>query len=318
MYIIDRIPATFFFRGLKPIRFLRPYRFKTAKFYLYDMKHFLIALAALTTSFTAMGQLEIRAQSVKIDTVSIHSNAMGRTFKCVVISPEFYKGESGSPRLGVVYLLHGYSGGYDNWIKRVPKLAMYARDFNLIIVCPDGGYSGWYFDSPVEAGHRYETYIGKEVPDFIDSAYSTIKSREARAITGLSMGGHGGLFLGFRHADRFGACGSMSGAVDINTLRKSYDIAKLIGDTVKYEENWTKYSVSNVIEQYPKDSVKIIIDCGVEDFFYPINHALHEKMLRLKIPHDYIERPGKHDWAYWANAVKYQLLFFRDYFYNRK
>ncbi|MFI5130068.1 MAG: esterase family protein, partial [Chitinophagales bacterium] len=68
------------------------------------------------------------------------------------------------------------------------------------------------------------------------------------------------------------------------------------------------------VENYPKDSVAIIIDCGTEDFFYGINHALHEKMVKLKIPHDYIERPGKHDWYYWANAVRYQLLFFRNYF----
>jgi enterochelin esterase-like enzyme len=33
-----------------------------------------------------------------------------------------------------------------------------------------------------------------------------------------------------------------------------------------------------------------------------------------KIPHDYIERPGKHDWNYWRNAVQYQLLYFSRFF----
>lgn len=74
----------------------------------------------------------------------------------------------------------------------------------------------------------------------------------------------------------------------------------------------------NVIENYPKGSLAIIIDCGTEDFFYGINYDLNEKMMKLKIPHDYIERPGKHDWNYWANAVKYQLLFFRTYFDKNK
>lgn len=45
---------------------------------------------------------------------------------------------------------------------------------------------------------------------------------------------------------------------------------------------------------------------------------LHEKMNTLKIPHDYIERPGVHEWRYWANAVKYQLLFFREWFNRNK
>ncbi len=62
----------------------------------------------------------------------------------------------------------------------------------------------------------------------------------------------------------------------------------------------------------------VIFDCGTEDFFYINNHALHEKMVQLKIPHDYIERPGKHEWAYWKNAVQYQLLFFCNYFERRK
>jgi S-formylglutathione hydrolase FrmB len=282
------------------------------------MEQIVISLVVLSFSLTVLAQPAREDRNIKIDTVPIYSKAMRKTFKCVVIRPEFILPQTTPTRLPVVYLLHGYSGGYDNWIKRVPELKSLAHQFNLIIVCPDGAYSSWYFDSPVDAAMRYETYIAKEVPDFIDSAYTTIKSRYARAITGLSMGGHGGLFLGFRHADRFGACGSMSGAVELGTLKKSYDIVKLIGDTITYAENWKNYSVSHVIEKYPKDSIKIIIDCGVDDFFYDVNHALHEKMLRLKIAHDYIERPGKHDWAYWGNAVKYQLLFFRDYFNSRR
>ena len=85
-----------------------------------------------------------------------------------------------------------------------------------------------------------------------------------------------------------------------------------------YADNWKNYSVTTVIEKYPQDSLKIIIDCGTEDFFYTVNHTLHEKMMKLKIPHDYIERPGKHDWTYWSNAVQYQLLYFSNYFRNRK
>jgi len=67
-----------------------------------------------------------------------------------------------------------------------------------------------------------------------------------------------------------------------------------------------------------KDTAVMIIDCGYNDIFYKDNHALHEKMLQLKIPHEYTERPGKHEWAYWRNSIQYHLLFFYNYFEKNK
>lgn len=248
--------------------------------------------------------------AARVDTVSIYSKAMKKEFKCVVIVPE----KSGKKKFPVVYLLHGYSGSYRNWIQRVPQLKDYAEEYELMIVCPDGGYGSWYLDSPLDPAMKYETYIGKEVPDYIDDKYPTIEDRKARAITGLSMGGHGGLFIGFRNAKDFGACGSMSGGVDIRPFAKNWEIRKLIGDSITYPMNWENYSVITVVEKKPEKPLSIIIDCGTEDFFYKVNRQLHDKMLSLKIPHEYIERPGNHDWTYWANAVQYQLLYFRNYF----
>lgn len=272
---------------------------------LFYMNYRIFFFLILFTRFSLL-------HAATVDTVVIYSSAMHKDIKCVVIRPTIVQDES--IPLPVVYLLHGWSGNYSNWIMKVPDLKKYADEYKLLIVCPDGHYSSWYFDSPVDSTMRYETYIAKEVPDYIDAHYPTIRDRKARGITGLSMGGHGGLFLGFRHADEFGACGSMSGGVDLNSSRNRFDVIKRIGDTIQYAVNWKNYSVINVVEKYPEDSLAIIIDCGTEDFFYDDNHELHEKMVKLKIPHDYIERPGKHDWNYWSNAVKYQLLFFRNYF----
>lgn len=213
----------------------------------------------------------ISSSAAIVDTVIIYSKAMAKNIKCVVIKPE--KKKDKITAYPVVYLLHGYSGNYSNWIVKVPALKQYADEYKLMIVCPDGDYSSWYFDSPVDSSMRYETYIAKEVPEYIDAHYPTIKERTARAITGLSMGGHGGLFVGFRHATTFGACGSMSGGVDLSASRSKFDIIKRIGDTLTHADNWKQYSVINVVEKYPKDSLAIIIDCGTEDFFYPINQA---------------------------------------------
>jgi S-formylglutathione hydrolase FrmB len=258
--------------------------------------------------------ISLQLQAATVDTVSIYSEAMKRSFKCVVIQP---KKPTKKKKFPVVYLLHGYDGWYSNWIIRVPELKNYADRFRLIIVCPEGHKSSWYFDSPVDSAMRFETYIGREVPAYIDKHYPTIKSRKSRAITGLSMGGHGALFIAFRNADRFGACGSMSGLMDLFQTRKSYDLIKRIGDTVIHAENWKKLSIINLIEKEATEKLSIIIDCGVDDFTYHGNKAIHEKMLKLKIPHEYIERPGNHSWEYWRNAVKYQLFFFENFFNNQ-
>ncbi len=273
-----------------------------------DMRNYLLFLFLLS-------MLNCTAGSV--DTVSIYSKAMQKSYKCVVVKPDSYTGDN--KKFETVYLLHGHSGNFSNWIKLVPLLKKYADDYQLLIVCPDGKISSWYMDSPVADSMQFETYISKEVPDYIDANYNSIKSRNARAITGLSMGGHGGLYLGFRHADFFGACGSMSGALMIDRITdKRYGIDKILGDTANNMQRYYDYSIMKEMEQYPKDSLAIIMDCGTEDFVIDMNRAAHKKMSTLKIPHDYTERPGKHDWNYWRNAVQYQLLYFRNYFDQKK
>jgi S-formylglutathione hydrolase FrmB len=251
------------------------------------------------------------ARAASVDTVSIFSESMHKSRKCVVIKPDSYKKKSVS--FPAVYLLHGYAGDYSNWIIKVPQLKNYADEFQLLIICPDGDYSSWYFDSPLDTTMKFETYISKEVPDYIDAHYHTIRQRNARAITGLSMGGHGAFFLAFRHSGFFGACGSMSGGMNLKSSSNKYDISKRIGDTATYAQNWKNYSILGMMDK-PADSLAIIFDCGLDDGFFADNRLLHEKMLQLKIGHDYIERPGNHSWNYWANSVPYQLMFFKNYF----
>ncbi len=262
-------------------------------------------------SIIIWGTLFFSSQAATVDTVNIYSTAMKKSSKCVVVVPGT---ANNTQRFPVVYLLHGYSGNYSNWINRVPELGTLADTWQLIIVCPDGEYSSWYFNSPLDSNYQYETYIATEVVHYIDKHFPTLPDKNNRAITGLSMGGHGGLFLGWRNPEIFSACGSMSGGVNLNAARSKYDISKRIGDTIRYKNNWNDYSVYYMIEKAPRQPLAIIFDCGTEDFFYDINAQLHKKMVQLKIQHDYIERPGAHNWEYWRNALPYQLQFFSRHF----
>ncbi len=252
------------------------------------------------------------ARAATVDTISIYSNSMQKEIKAVVIKPGSYKKKAN--RFPVVYLLHGYDGWYSNWIIREPKLKEYADTYQLIIVCPDGAKSSWYFDSPVDTAYRYETYIGTEVIHYIDQHYRTIADAKHRAITGLSMGGHGALFLALRHPDIFGAAGSMSGGMDMKEVGYRFDVPLRIGDTLLHPQNWTDHSLTGIIDRYTGTPVTIIFDCGVGDIFTGGNRLLHQKMLALKIPHEYAEKPGIHDWNYWRSSLPFHLLFFRNFF----
>lgn len=249
-----------------------------------------------------------------IDTLKVYSPSMKKEIKTCVVVPDGYS--NNDKALPVLYLLHGYSGNYSNWAKGFPITSVLADQYKMIIVSPDGGFSSWYIDSPIDPTFKYETFVSKELIERIDKDYNTLKSPAGRAISGLSMGGHGGMYLAFRHQNIFGATGSMSGGVDIRPFPKNWDIAKRLGSIEQYPENWEKNTVINLLDLVENSHLAIIFDCGVDDFFIEVNRQLHKKMVEMKIPHDYTERPGGHTGAYWDNSIRYQALFFHQFFAN--
>ena len=251
-------------------------------------------------------------KAAQVDTVAIYSQAMHKSHKCVVITPDSYKDKQ--QHYPVVYILHGYSGNYADYITKIPAIAAVADAYQMILVFPDGGYSSWYLDSPVDSAIRFETYVGKEIPSFIDQHYRTKASRQYRAITGLSMGGHGALYLAIRHQETFGAAGSMSGGVDFRPFPNNWELAKKLGTFKDHATNWDQNVVVNQLSNLKNDSLSLIIDCGVKDFFIDVNRQLHQRLLEQGISHDYIERAGAHAWDYWSNSIMYQLFYFHRYF----
>ncbi|HVZ57959.1 MAG TPA: alpha/beta hydrolase family protein [Chitinophagaceae bacterium] len=268
------------------------------------MKKFLLFLAALACSGSLL--------AATVDTIQVFSLAMNKNIPCVIILPDSY--HSTGKRFPVVYLLHGYSGSYANWSELAPQLHEEADQYNMILVCPDGGYNSWYFDSPVNPAIRYETFVAGELIAYLDSHYRTRADRRHRAITGLSMGGHGALYLAIRHRSLYGAAGSTSGGVDIRPFPGKWDIRDVLGDTSCCRSNWENNTVINLADSLRPGDLQLIFDCGVDDFFLEVNRQLHRKLLEHKIDHDYTERPGGHTAAYWRNSIDYQLLFFRKYF----
>ena len=128
------------------------------------------------------------------------------------------------------------------------------------------------------------------------------------------MGGHGAMWNAIRNQDVFGAAGSTSGGLDIRPFPNNWGMKKYIGERDRNLDALNNHTVINLLDRLKNGDLAIIIDCGVSDFFYGVNKAVHERLLQLKIGHDFIARPGGHNDTYWNNSIDYQIKFFKKYF----
>lgn len=247
--------------------------------------------------------------------VQVRSDKMGRDIPATVVVPEqYYDPDLQEEQFPVVYLLHGATGSHQDWPTKA-DLDDIASEYGIIIVCPDGQDS-WYLDSPIDPKMQFETFISQELVNWIDHNYRSIADRRYRAITGLSMGGHGALWNAWRHPDVFGACGSMSGGLDITKFPDKWQVDKRLGKFAENQQRWTEHSVASLVPTLKAGQLAIIIDDGTDDIFYKVNCDLHESLLKRNIGHDFTIRPGNHSWGYWVNSLDYHILFFVKYFAN--
>lgn len=280
------------------------------------------------TFLTALWLLALPLSGIcaTVDSLDVPSAAMNRSLKAAVVLPASYRSTEATKNKAtypVLYLLHGGGGTFSDWLKQTPDKGLVQRladQYNLIIVMPEGDRLSCYLDSPVAKDNLFETYLTKEVIEKIDKTYRTIRDRKGRVITGLSMGGHGALYLSARHPDLYCAAGSMSGAVDLD--RANWRIApefakqiepgfvRILGPSGASPDLYAANSVVNMVDKMRASGLKLIIDCGVDDFLIEPNRELHRRLVYGKVEHDYAERPGAHTWDYWQNSLPYHVLFF--------
>lgn len=262
--------------------------------------------------------------SAQVDTIQVYSQAMDKYLKAAVVKPDSYSGtEKVFPS---VYLLHGGSGSFSDWHQKVTQenlLLDLANQYQVLIITPGVGPASYYYDSPLLDSVKYETYFIKELIPFIDQNYRTFNKREARAITGLSMGGHGAMMLSAKNPELFIAAGSMSGVMNIDTdlwktgpsLREERKAAQqvMLGN-IQYKSPFSEYTAVGLVKRMKENGIALLIDCGVDDFLIATNRQIHQLLLENGTPHEYTERPGAHSWEYWTEALPFHMLFIDNVF----
>jgi S-formylglutathione hydrolase FrmB len=162
------------------------------------------------------------ARPVAIERIKVHSPAIEGSLEgdsadrdVLVVLPPSYASNP-HRRYPVVYALHGYSIGAEQWIKEihVPQTAegAFAKGANdMILVFPDSKtvHNGSMYSSSVTTGD-FETFVAHDLVHYIDAHYRTVAARESRGLVGHSMGGYGASRIGMKHPDVFGALYMMS------------------------------------------------------------------------------------------------------------
>jgi S-formylglutathione hydrolase FrmB len=248
----------------------------------------------------------------RIETIQFQSKLIDATLPYSVVLPTDYD-TSPTSRYPVLYLLHGLTGHYGDWLSRT-NLADYAAQYRLIVVTPEGNDS-WYIDSAGAPSEKYESYILKELIPDVQQRYRTIEARYGRAIAGLSMGGYGAVKFGLKSPATFVFAASMSGAFgvtrwteqDVGAARWQTSL-KLFG--AMGSETRKQNDLFELIKQLPANGASglpfFYFDTGTEDSprIYSYNRELSGLMAEKKIPHEYRELPGDHSWGYWDRQVQ--------------
>ena len=190
----------------------------------------LLCAGAMTLGISvAQAQVETLAPPVvagaaraRMETIQVHSRQIeGNLLRTpadrdvIVILPPSYDKQR-QRRFPVVYALHGYSIGADQWVKeiRLPQTAEAAFATGtpeMIIVLPSSKnvHNGAFYSNSVTTGN-FENFIADELVDYIDGHYRTLARPASRGLVGHSKGGYGASRIGIRRAERYGALYLMS------------------------------------------------------------------------------------------------------------
>lgn len=222
---------------------------------------------------------------------SLSSTAMGRSIKYSVWLPPSYDKSQTYP---VLYLLHGYewdpTDAHNKWLSTAindgGNLDYIASQYvkqggkRFIIVTPNCP-NDFYRDSP--GGDQYETFF---IEEFIPAVEQKFNGNGKRAIAGLSMGGYGTLYHGFRHPEMFTMMYAMSPATGV-TNEPSPTLVSLVS--------------SADVDKLPP----ITIETGTDDITVSVSsvRSFVSKLKSKNISHEFITREGGHTWPFWQECL---------------
>jgi uncharacterized protein len=225
----------------------------------------------------------------KLEMISYESKTVGTARKANVYTPPGYSADKKYP---VLYLLHGIGGDENEWVRFASPNALFdnliadGKAVPMIVVMPNGR---------AQKNDRAEGNVMASAPAFatferdliddlipaIEAKYSVDKSREKRAIAGLSMGGGQSFNFGLGNLDTFAWVGPFSAAPNTKTAEEL---------------------IPNI--ENAKSKLKLLwISCGNKDGLIRISQNLHQFLKKNGIKHVWHVDGHGHDPVHWSSSL---------------
>jgi len=232
-------------------------------------------------------------------TVKYFSAALNRT-----VTFGMYIPDGASRPMKTLFLLHGYTMSGFNWLP-----AGVADKYGFAVVYPDAENSFWL--DRASTGHKYCTFAGKELPDFVNRTFGLANDAADTYIMGFSMGGFGALHTAFTYPERFGKTAALSSALIV------HEVAGMKPGSDNGHANYEYYrevfgepscvlagsaNPETLVDRLLAEGKRlpdIYMSCGTEDFLLENNREFHRFLESRGVPHVYRESPGVHDFTFW-------------------
>ena len=235
-----------------------------------------------------------------VSKVWYNSPSLGMDRRLTIYTPPGY--ETSGKRYPVFYLLHGMGGDENAWTELgrasqiLDNLIASGEAEPMIVVMTNGnaalqaapgesslGFAAPTTQLPKTMDGSFESHF-PEVVKFVDSNYRTIKSKKARAIAGLSMGGFHSMQISKEYPDMFDYVGLFSAAI----------MPREGADSPVYANIDEKLK-----KQFAKNPALYWIAIGDSDFLYQANVDFRKKLDENGYPYTYYETPDGHIWKNW-------------------
>jgi enterochelin esterase-like enzyme len=216
------------------------------------------------------------------------------------------------PLLPVLVLLHGQPGGPADWINggqiaaMMDRFAAAHKGIAPVVVMPDS--TGGALDNPLCVDGRQgnsETYLSKDVPDWIRHTLPVDPDPKHWAVGGYSYGGTCSLQLALRHPEMYPSFLDLSGQSEptlgsrARTLKETFD-----GDEAAFHRN----NPADLLATGKFPGSAGVLTAGAGDNEYkPQQQQVLGLCRRNGLDVTWFEVPGVHNWQAWAGGLEASL-----------